>query len=481
MASLDDFSFVGFDGLMPEITKELRLVEIRSGEPTVTVVEDVVYMPDEQSGRDARHGEFAQRLRPASSVVYDREIDEEVIYLGWLFNHYGHFLMQSLARTWFLADVSSSVRVLFAPPSRARGRSASWVPPILEAFGIPPERILVLDAPTRLRRLIIPEPLFVPRAAGQDRVVRALEAMARPYQAVAQRIAGGVTPSAQPLYLSRRLLPPSLRMMVGEEELEAVLRENGFRIAHTETMSFEEQVRLVNEHTDIVSNAGSAVHNVLFACHQPRLHLLTGSQFSTDYCLYAHISAAPTTFINCLSTGERPRFAHQPNLTPYLLDMPTLLAYLDQQGLLTMPGPAASADDDAARRARYDEAWLYGYLRNRNKHVTLAPEIEQEAQRVAVSSWPVSVALAWHSATHDRADVDRLARQFATLVSAEPDLDRLARYRAEVAEMAPLLTGESGPETAEVVRGVMADTFGGMSPLPAQHGRRQRRRGNRHE
>jgi Glycosyltransferase 61 len=458
-----DFSFVGFDGLMEKIEQKLRQVAIRGGEPNVSIVDDALYMPDEQSGRErARRGEIAQSLSASSPVAYDSAVDEEVVYLGWLFSHYGHFLMQSLARTWVLPQVDSSTRVIFDPPSRARGRFSSWVLRILEAFDIPPERILVLDGLTRVRRIIIPEPLFEPRGASPNGIVQAHEAMARPYQAVAERLAGDVTPSEQPVYLSRRLLSPSLRTIVGEDELEAVLRANGFRIAHTETMSFEEQVRLVNSHTDIVSNAGSAAHNVLFARHKPRLHLLTGCPFSRDYFLYAHVSGAPTTFINCLGTAEWPMFERQRNLTPYLLDMPTLLAYLSQGGFLTKPIPAWPPSTSAARQAQYDEVWLYGYLRNRNKKA-LPSQVEQEALRLAASSWSVSLALAWYYAAHDPAhdpgQVDGLTRQFATLVTAEPDLDRLARYRSEVEELAPTIVKRSSPGTAARLREVATDRF----------------------
>jgi hypothetical protein len=331
---------------------------------------------------------------------------------------------------------------------------------MLEHFGVSPERILTLEVPTRVRRLMVPEPLFEPRGFAEDHTVRAHQAMARPYQAVAERLAGDVQPSEQPVYLSRRLLPPSQRTIVGEEELEQLLRENGFRIAHTETMSFAEQVRLVNAHTDIVSNAGSAAHNVLFALHGPRLHLLTnGHHFSPDYYLYSRIAGAPTAFINCLNTSKRPMFKVARKLTPHLLDMPAIVAYLDQQGFLTKPAPIDHAGSATEQQARYDEVWLYGYLRALHRRDVLPREIEQEAQRVAPSSWPVSLALAWYYARRGAPHANSLARQFADLAATETDKDQLARYRAEVAEMAPTLARRCGPETAARLAKVAADCF----------------------
>jgi hypothetical protein len=462
--SPDDFSFFGFDDLSRGLERLLRQVEIRGGTPGVSIVEDAVYVPEELRGsKGSQRGKIVQSLLESSAVAderYEHEIDEEVVYLGWLFDHFGHFLMQSLARTWFLADVSPSVRVVFDPPNRARRQPTGWVLRMLEAFGVPPERILVLDAPTRLHRLIIPEPLFEPRGIAHDHVVRAHEAMARPYQAVAKRLAADVTPSEQPVYLSRRLLPPSQRTIIGEGDLEEVLRANGFRIAHTETMTFEDQVRLVNEHMDIFSNAGSAAHNVLFALHQPRLHLLTnGNSFSPDYFLYAIIVGASTSFINCLNTGERPRFEGAHKLTPHLLDTPKLLEYLDQRGFLATPMPVWSVEDRAALQARYDEAWLYGYIRALNPRGALPEDIEREALDLASSSWPISLVLARFYTRQDPQRADSLARQFAQLAAAETDVDQLARYRAEVAEMVPKIVKRRSRESAAMLHDVATDCF----------------------
>src|SRR4051812_6069991 len=415
--SLDDFSFFGFDDPLREFKRRIERIEIRSGAPEVSIVEDAVYVPEVLTERDGSpQGGILASLQKSSVIPYDREVDEEIVYLGSLFNHFGHFLMQSLARTWFLTDLNPSVRVLFDPPSKALGQPPNWMPHILEAFGVPPERILVLDAPTRLRRLIIPEPLFEPRGTARDHIVRAHEAMARPYQAVANRLAANTTPSEQPVYLSRRLLPASQRTIVGEGELEEVLRANGFRIVHTQTMTFEDQVRLVNEHTDIFSNAGSAAHNVLFSLHAPRLHLLTnGNQFSPDYFMYAIIVGAPTSFINCLSTGERPRFKGAHKQTPHLLDAPKFLEYLDQRGFLTTPMPAWPVEYRAELQARYDEVWLYGYIRALSRGEALPADVEREAQHLASTSWPVSLVLAHFYVRQDRQRADNLARQFAQL------------------------------------------------------------------
>ena len=71
-------------------------------------------------------------------------------------------------------------------------------------------------------------------------------------------------------------------------------------------MTIEDQVRLVNGHSDIFSSLGSAAHNILFALGTPRLHLLASrDDIPANYFLCSALVGAPTTFVNCLGSGGR--------------------------------------------------------------------------------------------------------------------------------------------------------------------------------
>ena len=59
----------------------------------------------------------------------------------------------------------------------------------------------------------------------------------------------------------------------------------------------------------------------------------------------------------------------------------------------------------------------------------------------------------------DRQRAENLARQFADLAAAETDTERLAKYRAEVADIAPMLVRRGSPETAARLHEVATDRF----------------------
>ena len=500
-----DFSFHGFGELRRDELRKIQRLGIRSNPPSVSVVDRAIFVPNGYVSSvnqpkfgggivklDGQPIETAQMQRKGGkriggpvetvTVTPESELDEDVIYLGMLFNHFGRVLLESLARVWYLNEVEPSVKVVFNNANSAQAAYASWVPTLLTVFGIPPERILALDEPTWLRRAIVPEPLF-------EQFYSAHVDMARPFREVAARLTADVSPSEQPLYLSRRRLTSRQRPVVGEPELEELLRENGFAIAYPETMTIEDQIRLINSHADIFSSLGSAAHSILFALSKPRLHLLASrDDIPANYYLCSMLADAPTTLVNCLGSGGRvtpnderlnrraasfknpekkrpgdPKTG--PQSMPQLIEMDRVIDYLDQKGFLkknsrTSAGGKISAVD---LRRRYDEAWFYARLRKASsKPGSLPADLASEAVTLAAESWPVCLMLALcHARARDGACTTALATQFATLVDAETDESRLAYYRGDVHGMANRIARMCDRETARRLKRILSDRFPG--------------------
>jgi capsular polysaccharide biosynthesis protein len=475
----DDFAFRGFAGFEPALDAALAPLRLRDGEPAVAVVEDAVFVPASRAAAtDPTHGRFAvdggivaPDGRSLEAAVVRRRgtrwgdrvlggvpdpaavqplatIDAEVVYLGWYFDQFGHFLLESLARAWVLDRVDPAARVAFhtvraAIPAGTRKR-------ILESFGIPPERILAIDRPTRIRRLLVPDALYAISTGAHRR-------LPEPFRRVAAAATGDLPRTDQPVYLSRRLLPGSLRQVVGEAEFEDVLRENGVLVAHPETMTFEDQVALWNRHRHVVTTVGSAAHAVLFAYARPALHLLCDGVPREDYFLVPKAAEAETTYVNALGRGGKPFID---NRTPVEVDIPAAAAYLEERGFLRRRLRSAIAARRPPRSFAFHEAWCYAAVLDVIPHGEPLPaNVEREARDRAATSWPVSWILARYGAGRGE-QVDELVRRFAELAGAEADSARIARYHPDVASMAPRVAKACGPETASVLNSVLADTFG---------------------
>ena len=79
-------------------------------------------------------------------------VEEPHIYAGFFIWHYGHFLLESLARLWATTRYPD-MHIVWAG-SEAPTR---WQREICDMFGIG-DRMRFVDRPTRFRRLIMPEP-----------------------------------------------------------------------------------------------------------------------------------------------------------------------------------------------------------------------------------------------------------------------------------------------------------------------------------
>ena len=131
------------------------------------------------------------------------------------------------------------------------------------------------------------------------------------------------------------------------------------------------------------------------------------------------------------------------------------MEYLDQHGFLTTPVPVWSPRYRAELQAQYDEAWLYGNIRALKQGATLPEDVEREALSLALTSWPISLALARYYTHQDRQRAESLARQFADLAAAETDADRLARHRWRSRTWPPSLSGGAAlkpPQSSVMLR-----------------------------
>ena len=435
----NDYSFYGFRDLGR--FNFFNEVGFRSGEPRVSAVEGGIFVPSAKSRQgwpvkiggivtsDGMPVEAANLRRLGGAVFAGLEhpvvvkpaqaVDEEVVYLGWLFDQYGHLLLESLARSWFLEERNSSIKVLFHADKRPN--PPGMTRQVLEAFGIPPDRMLFLNEPTKIHRLLIPEPLYELGYVAHERAAEA-------HQHAAGRIVDAAAPSQQPLYLSRRRLASDRRAVVGEAELEALLQDNGFRIVHPEKLSFVDQVRMFNQHADIFACDGSAAHGVLLALGAPRVHLFVNGAAGPDFFLSSKVAGAAMTFVNALDQRQARGLTR---IHPHLVDLAKIAAYLRERGYLNRNSAGEPAVDSQELRDRYDEVWVCRLLRMAGDGRTLAPEDESDARRMATVSWPVSWMLLRYDLRRENASLEGLVGQFADLLDAEHDRKRIDHYRRE--------------------------------------------------
>ncbi len=319
-----------------------RIYTYSRGAPRAITLNDLIYHPLHkclfaQDGRRVdesclrRRGqatlEGPEQIAPIEGL---RTLDQSLIYAGWLFRHFGHFLTEGIARYWY--GVGDESRPMLSHPFWRWSPMSMYIDRFFAAIEFPHERLVTFLEPVRLREVTIPHP-SITLGFG------AFEAHRLIPEGVAAGVLGGTASrTSQPLYLSRRSVGRSKRRIVNEHLLEERLLARGYKVVQPEKLSLDDQIRLINEHETIVGTLGSAFHGILFdispESHRNLVCFCDNSMIDLNYILMDAIKSYNTAYIGSLVTVPGPAPGKNAAEQDRVLDLDVTLGALKELGLL---------------------------------------------------------------------------------------------------------------------------------------------------
>lgn len=202
-----------------------------------SLVEEILFR---RRGRVARPPE----MRPAEEQLTGR-----YVYGGLLFDRYGHFLVESLARYWYIKRYPRRALLWHR---RDSAELLPWQEEILAMLDVPAHSHNIVLRPTRVEHLIVPQ---LGAEVGGFLAAQQVEALAvYPFQP---------PDPAKRVWISRSSWQSA--GVEGERELEEDLRRRGWRTVHPETLSVREQLEQLSGAALIAGFDGSAFHTLLLA------------------------------------------------------------------------------------------------------------------------------------------------------------------------------------------------------------------------
>lgn len=185
----------------------------------------------------------------------------EVIYLGYLIDHWGVFLVDFLRRIyWKFVNSTKRTKLAFCGIGFKEGTYGSIDKNCRELFsliGISDDDIIDIRIPSRFKKVIIPEPGYEYDAYYNPNFVL-------PYNIAAEKVLSTRQDEyPELLYLSRMHFQK--KKEAGERAIEYLFRKNGFTVIYPESLSVTEQISFFSQAKIIASIEGTIAHNVLFA------------------------------------------------------------------------------------------------------------------------------------------------------------------------------------------------------------------------
>ena len=213
------------------------------------------------------HGQAFSSLDP--DKVTSRSDREDLVFCGHIDGHYGHYIVSSLSRLWWMSenrDPGTKLLVLNQKPLDALF-ARPFVRDTLAQLGLNQENFIAFDRPTRLRRLVVPSPSFEENNLAY-----------RVFARLCNRIGAALTadlpvvPDDRPIYLSKAKVATGVSTIINEEEFCEALEQRGVQIVHPEGLDLAEQIKLFRDRPVVAGTTGSAMHTGIFV---PRNRIVT--------------------------------------------------------------------------------------------------------------------------------------------------------------------------------------------------------------
>ncbi|MBR4905114.1 MAG: DUF563 domain-containing protein [Selenomonadaceae bacterium] len=195
-----------------------------------------------------------------TAYAVDREdilqLDEDVIFGGFLATHFGHFMIECLCRLWYvLQHPEIKSKILFVTGRVNGGRMYNTE--MLELMGIEKERIIYVTKPVQCRSIIVPE-------QAQYDCKRLTKEFLIPYLAIKSN---GRPSDHKKLYLTRtgfEFKEHDNSHIFNEKYFEDFFAARGFEIVSMEKLKVRQQLSLIMGADEIAATTGTLTHWAMF-------------------------------------------------------------------------------------------------------------------------------------------------------------------------------------------------------------------------
>lgn len=190
--------------------------------------------------------------------------DCTVLYAGYFRHQWGHFLLNSTARLWWIVQSPDNLKeidkiIFIATPGESVEIDGNFRE-FFHLLGII-DKIEIIHSTKGYRNIIVPDIAF-----EHDRFY------AREIMAVFERVRDAALMSNtynkienKKIFLTRSKLPKANFREVNLKYFDNVFSRNGFQIIYPEQLSLSELISLMDSCSDIISVSGSTAHNLIFA------------------------------------------------------------------------------------------------------------------------------------------------------------------------------------------------------------------------
>ncbi len=204
-------------------------------------------------------------------------VDQDVVYLGMYFNHWGHFLIDLMGRMWYFAQgKGKGLKLAYLGEEEPKGNFLQ----IFQLLGLEQEDLIHITKPTRFRKVIVPEFSCKSCVWYSDEYRGIFDAMIRRVEEE------GYEPEKlkdiRKVYFARTSFGKAKATEFGEDMIVRWMQANGFTPIAPETLSVRDQIYVWNKAEEIACLDGSIPMSLAFSGN-PKLKLTVLHKTSLEH------------------------------------------------------------------------------------------------------------------------------------------------------------------------------------------------------
>lgn len=198
-------------------------------------------------------------------------LDGEYLYLGCLFNHYGHLIMDCCTRLWAYKNWKKLKPLFFVPINMHNKRFLSAIYRFLELYGIKEDKVTFLCHPAKAKYILLPEQSYVRTSYYSNEYLQT-------FSEVIKNIRPSIKNTPEKIYLSRTKLNMKENKEIGSELLDDLFQKLGYTIIYPECETLDNQIYLLMNATHIGLVQGTLIHSLLYTnCSEKELYIVNKS------------------------------------------------------------------------------------------------------------------------------------------------------------------------------------------------------------
>jgi hypothetical protein len=235
---------------------------------------------------------------PRDELVDAEDMPGKYVYLGILRGHFGHFLLESISRMWYMLKADRDTKII-VHGSGVDDRLPSYVKYIFQLLDIDLDRVVAATHTMRIEHLFFPQSEFEIRWRANASYANLFREL---YNRNKRLFPIRSTPKR--VYLTRRQLKLKTardhrKAVANEAQVEALFAARGFEIIAPEKIPFHEQIAIAGGANQLAGLKGSALHMSLFNQRSQSRLIQLGRTQTMNQCLIDGLKNMQAHHIMC--------------------------------------------------------------------------------------------------------------------------------------------------------------------------------------